>query len=123
MATTYSGVGCTVDYTAGATISSGDVLVLGATGAVSVGVALTDIANGSIGAVAVDGVFTLTKLTGAVIVQGETVDWDLSGLAVDDNAMTPASGDVSDFGVAMVSACSGVLYIKVKLLPGNGAIT
>lgn len=129
MATSYIGPGCTVDYSnTGTAISSGDVVTLGATGAVSLGVALTDIAaTTGVGAVAIEGVFNLTKLTGAVIVQGETVDWDTSAGsgagAVDDNAMTPASGDVSDFGVAMESAGSGVLTIAVKLLPGNGAIT
>lgn len=129
MATTYVGPGNTVNYSnTGSAISAGAAVTLGATGAVSLGIALTDIAaTTGVGAVAIDGVFTLTKLTGAVIVQGETVDWDTSAGsgagAVDDNAMTPASGDISDFGVAMESAGSGVLTIDVRLLPGNGAIT
>jgi len=112
-----------VDYTAGATISSGDPVVLGAAGNVSVGVALGDMVSGDVGPVAIRGTFNLTKATGAVITQGETVNWDASASNVDDNAATAASGDVSDFGVAMESAGSGVLVVAVQLLPGNGAIT
>ena len=79
--------------------------------------------SGDVGAVAIRGTFNLTKATGAVITQGETVNWDASASNVDDNAATAATGDVSDFGVAMESAGSGVLVVAVQLLPGNGAIT
>lgn len=119
------GDGTVIEYAnTGSAISSGDVVVMGAAGKVTVGVALTDIAaTTGVGSVLIEGVVEMTKLTGAVIVAGETVDWDSSGSAIDDNAMTPASGDVSDFGIAVEDAGSGVLVCNVKLLPGNGTIT
>ena len=126
MATTQDQGVNVVDHTAAAAISSGDCIVLGAAGNVSLGVALTDIANGAVGAVAIRGTFTLTKVSGAVIAQGETVNWDVSAAsgagAVDDNAATAATGDIEDFGVAMEAAGSGVTSIAVQLLPGNGSI-
>ena len=105
----------TVDYTAGATISSGDVVVLGATDAkkVRVGVALDDIANGSIGAVAITGCFKLAKVSAGVIAQGDSVNWDSSASAVDDNAHTTAAGDVSEFGMADTAAAATVLFCDV----------
>ena len=125
MATSYVGPGATVDYTAGSAISSGDVVVMGVastTDGSTVGVALTDIANGDVGAVAIEGVFDLTKVTGAVIAQGSVVNWDDSASAVDDHLSTAASGDVEGFGIAMEAAGSGVLVIKVKLMPGLGLL-
>ena len=88
MATSLKSAGDVVDYTAGATISSGDVVVMGvanATDGSTVGIALTDIANGSIGAVAITGVFTMTKVSTAVIAQGSVVNWDSSVPAVEDH--------------------------------------
>jgi len=113
-----------VDYTAGATISSGDPIVLGTTagGPVSVGIAMGDMVSGDVGAVAIRGTFNFTKATGAVIVQGESVNWDASNSDIDDNAATAATGDVEDFGIAMESAGSGVLVCAVQLLPGNGLL-
>ena len=114
-----------VDHTAGAAYSSGDVVVLGTVAgqACTVGVALTDIASGAVGPVAIRGTFNLTKVSGAVIVQGELVDWDDSASAVDDNVATSATGDVPGFGMAMESAGSGVTTIAVQLLPGMGTLT
>lgn len=125
MATSLSQDGSVLEYNnAGSAISSGDVVVAGAAGAVTVGIALTDIAATSgVGSIAIEGVFTMAKLSAGVIVEGETVDWDSSGSVVDDNAMTPASGDVSDFGIAMETKGNGTTTVAVKLLPGNGAIT
>ncbi len=123
------GDGTVIEYAnTGAAISSGDVVVMGAAGNVTVGVALADIAaTTGVGSVLIEGVVELVKLTAAVIVAGETVDWDSSAASgagsVDDNAMTPAAGDVSDFGIAVEDAGSGILTVKVKLLPGNGTIT
>ncbi len=121
--------GTVIQYSnTGTAITAGDRVVMGAAGNVTVGVALTDIAaTTGVGSVLISGVVELPKLTGAVITAGETVDLDSSagsnGGEVDDNAMTAASGDVSDFGIAMEDAGSGVLVIDVLLLPGNGAIT
>ena len=125
MATNYIGPGEVVDYTAGATISSGDPVVMGTatTGGGCVGIAMVDMVSGDIGAVAIEGVFTFTKATGAVIALGDTVNWDASNADVDDNAATAAAGDVENFGVAMEAAGSGVLAINIKLMPGLGTIS
>lgn len=123
MATNYIGPGNVLDHTAGSALSSGDKVVLGAAGNVSVGVVLKDIANGAVGPVAIEGRFSFPKVSGAVIAQGESVNWDASAGAVDDNAAVAATGDVSDFAVAAEAAGSGVTTIDVILKPGNGAIT
>ena len=51
----------------------------------------------------VDEVYRLPKLDAAVIAQGDSVDLDISAGTngeIDDNSMTPASGDLSDCGIA-----------------------
>ena len=114
-----------VDYTAGATLSSGDPIVLGTTagGPVSVGIVLNDMVSGDVGAVAIRGTFNFTKVSTAVIVQGETVNWVAASSSVEDNADTAATGDVEDFGIAMESAGNGVTTVAVQLLPGNGILS
>ena len=115
---------CTVQYTAGAAVVVNQIIVLGAAGAVSVGVAQTALAaSGDIGSVDIGGTYVFPKTSTAVIAQGETVDWDVSAGEVDDNAATAGSGDVSDFGVALAAAGNGTTTVTVKLLPGNGTIT
>lgn len=113
-----------VDHTAGATYSSGDVVVLGTVAGqnCTVGIALKDIASGAVGPVAIRGTFNIAKVSAAVIVQGELVDWDSSESEVDDNVATSATGDVPGFGMAMESAGNGVTTIAVQLLPGNGVL-
>ena len=73
MATNYVQEGKTLNYTAGADITSGQFVLIGTIG----GVAKTDIANGKTGAVHVCGVFSIPKATGAVT-QGAKLYWDES---------------------------------------------
>lgn len=121
MATNYSGDGHVITWTngTGSAVSSGDVVVVGQ----QIGVALVDIANGDSGSVQLDGVFDLPKVDAAVIAQGESVIWDASAGAFDDNAATPATGDVSGCAVAMEAkgATTGAT-IKVKLNVGIGTV-
>lgn len=107
----------TVQHTAGSAISADDVIVLGGVDAkkCTVGVAMEDIASGAVGSVAVTGVFEFAKVTGAVILSGQAVNWDSSETAVEDNAHTTAAGDVGEFGKAMQEAGSGVLLIEVEI--------
>lgn len=118
MATNFIQNGCTLDYTAGADISSGSVVVMGQL----IGVALTDIASGAVGALAVDGVFEVPKVAGAVIGAGESVIYDVSASAFDDNQATSASGDVSGACVAVEAAGNGETTVKVKLNVGLGTV-
>lgn len=118
MATNYIQAGEVIDYTAGADISSGDVVAVGNL----VGVAITDIANGDVGAVGIDGVWELPKVSAAVIGAGQTVNWDASAGAFDDNAATPASGDLTGGCVAVEAAGNGDTTVKVKINVGANTV-
>lgn len=124
MATNYVQEGCTIDWTNGGTaVSSGDVVVIGTNGDAVIGVALVDIANGATGSVAVDGVFEVPKADAAVIAIGEFVIWDASAGNFDDNAATPAAGDVSDGAWAIESkGATTSETIKVKLTGRPGVL-
>jgi len=103
----------------GSAIANGDVVIMGNT----VGVALESIgATTGTGMVAVEGVYSIPKVTGAVIGIGQTVFWDVSAGNVDDNAATAAAGDIKNGMIAMESAGSGILAIEVKLTPGSGVV-
>lgn len=119
MATTHvSGEIKTVNYTAsGADISSGDVVILASTDAKKghLAIATTDIADGSTGALARSGVWTMTKVSAGVIAQGEAVSWDASGSAVDDNALTGATGDLLEFGEATAAAAATTTTCTVDI--------
>jgi predicted RecA/RadA family phage recombinase len=88
-----------------------------------VGVALTDIGAGASGSVAIEGVFTVPKASGAVFVQGEKLLWDVSAGNFDDSAATPATGDVMGAVVAMAAGANGETTCTVKLTPGNTTVT
>ena len=119
MATNYVYEGSTLDYTnAGSALSAGAVVRVGKL----LGVALVAIANGATGTVALEGVFTVPKVSGAVIALGENVIWDASAAAFDDNLATPATGDVSNCCIAMEAAGNGVTEIDVKLNVGIGTV-
>jgi len=72
--------GCNVDITAPYAVSSGGGVLVGAL----FGVAVADIANGEVGAIATEGVYSLTKATGAGTdgVQGAVAYWDNSAKKV-----------------------------------------
>ena len=118
MSTNYVYSGDVVDYTAGADIASGAVVVVGQ----QIGIALAPIANGATGSVALSGVFTVPKVSAAVIAQGQSVIYDLSALAFDDNLATPAAGDVSGCCVAVEAAGNTVTSINIKLNVGVGTV-
>lgn len=121
MSTNFVQNGEIIEYAnAGAAISAGDVVVVGT----QIGIALVDIAATSgVGSVAMEGVFTVPKVSAAVIAQGEEVFYDLSALAFDDNAATPATGDVSNCCVAWEAGINTQVTLKVKLNVGVGLVT
>ncbi|MBK8974109.1 MAG: DUF2190 family protein [Hahellaceae bacterium] len=123
MATNYIQGGAVMDYVnnTGSDIASGDVVVIKNL----IGVSLTDIPNttpNSVGAVAIDGVYEVPKVSGAVFVQGEKLIYDVSAGAFDDSAATPAAGDVSGCCVAMAAGANGETTCKVKLNVGVGTV-
>lgn len=102
----------------GSDVAGDDVVVIGGL----LAVALDDIADTESGAVRVTGVWELPKVSGAVIAQGESLVWDVSAGAFDDNQATPATGDVS--GAAAVAAAAGAdgettLLVRLTGVPGT----
>ena len=121
MAENYVQPGEVIEFTnSGSAIAAGAVVKVGQI----LGVALVDIANGATGSVQITGVFTVPKVSGAVIAQGESLTWDASAAAFDDNAAVAATGDVTGPpAVAWEAAGNGVTSFKVKLtgVPGTVA--
>lgn len=121
MATNYVSQGKVIQYThSGTALVSGQVVRIGKI----LGVALQAIANGATGSVAIEGIFTVPKVSGAVIAQGENLTWDASAAAFDDNAATPATGDVTGApAVAMEAGINGQTTLNVKFtgIPGTVA--
>lgn len=108
----------------GADISSGSVVVLGSTGDATIGVALVDIPDEMSGAVQIDGgVFELPKVSAAVFKQGESLIWDASVSAFDDNQATPAAGDVSDAVIAAADGAATETTCFVRLTGRAGTLT
>lgn len=102
------------DVTANSVVKMGNIL----------GVALADIASGATGSVAVSGVFTVPKVTAAVIAQGDSLTWDVSVSKFDDNAATPASGDVTGApAVAFEAGTSSMTELKVMFTGVPGTVT
>ena len=104
----------------GAAVVSGQVVRVGNI----LGIALVDIAIAASGSVALSGVFTVPKVSAAVIAQGESLTWDASAAAFDDNAATPATGDVTGPpAVAFQAAGNGVTSMAVKFTGVPGTVT
>ena len=125
MATNFVQEGGVLNWTngTGSDVSSGDVVVLGETGDATIGVALVNIANGASGAVALEGVFTVPKVSAAVFKQGESLVYDVSASAFDDNQATPATGDVSGGVVAAADGAATETTCQVRLTGRAGSLT
>ena len=120
MATNFIQPGEVIDWTngTGSAVASGAVVAIGQ----MLGVALVGIANGATGSVQIKGVFEVPKVSGAVIAAGESLVWDVSAGAFDDNAATPATGDISGApAVAVEAAGNGVTLMNVLFtgVPGT----
>lgn len=120
MSTNFIQDGDVIQFTAAATYAAGDVVKMGGT----LGVALVDMVSGETGSVAIQGVFELPKVTGAVIAQGESLVWDVSAGKFDDNLAVAASGDVSGASaIAWEAAGNGVTTLAVRLTGVAGTVT
>ena len=107
--------GKTITIAAGTARTSGDVFVSGNL----VGIFANDYTTAQVPVLSIEGVFRLPKNTSQAIGVGERVDWDVSAGEV-NQGITPAAGDVEDFGVAVEAAAAADAYVNVKLLPGQG---
>lgn len=106
MTTKFVQPGDVIDYTAGANITSGQVVLIG----VRIGVALAAIANGSTGPLQVTGVFTIAKLSTDVVAQGAALYWDNSN----SRLTTTASGNTLA-GYATAAAGNGATTVNIKI--------
>jgi predicted RecA/RadA family phage recombinase len=112
--------GNVIDYIAGGAIAAGAVVALSH----NIGIALVAAAaSGDVIAVAVEGCFTVPKVSGAVWVAGEKLIWDTSAGAFDDSAATPAAGDITGAVMAVNAGLNGETTATVKLTPGNNTLT
>lgn len=111
--------GNVIDYVCGADVVSGQVIELKH----CIGIALSDGASGDTIAVAIEGVFTLPKVSAAVWAAGEKLSWDTSAGAFDDSAATPASGDMTGAAIGIAAGANGETTAAIKLTPGNVTLT
>lgn len=116
--------GDVITITAGADITSGQVVKVGRT----LGVACHAASSGQPLEVAITGVYNVPKVSGAEIAAGEPLVWDVSANsgagAFDDAGATPATGDVSGpTAVAFESAGNGVTSLAVRFTGVPGTVT
>jgi len=100
------GVQVMVDYTPGAAVAAGEVVVNNDL----VGVALQAIAKNALGAICVSGIFTVAKKSTDTFQVGTKVYWDDS-----NNYATTTSTNNTYLGKAVEAAGSGVTEAKVLL--------
>jgi predicted RecA/RadA family phage recombinase len=100
--------GRAIDYTPGAAVAAGDVIVQGELG----GVARTPIAANALGSLAVDGVFDFAKATGGgtAITAGATVYWD----DTNNVATTTATGNKL-IGKCVQAAVDAAATVRVRM--------
>lgn len=119
MATNYVQPGDVIPFTLTGTVAANSVVKVGQT----LGVALDGGVSGDVIQVAIQGVFTLPKVSDAVIKAGESLVWDVSATAFDDNAATPAPGDVSGASaIAFEDAGATTTTLKVRLTGAPGTV-
>lgn len=108
MSATKKSEGLRIDYTPASAVASGDVVVIGDI----VAVATEPIAANVLGAVDVEGVFTLPKATtsASAITAGAKLYWDASG-----EVATTTAGSNKTAGYAVAAAAAATATVDVKL--------
>lgn len=107
---TYIHEGARIDHTPGADIAAGDVVVQGEL----VGVASLDIKAGTLGALAVEGVFDFTKASGVgtAISAGVQIYWDD---AANEATTDSAAGANKLIGKVIRAATDADATVRVRL--------
>jgi predicted RecA/RadA family phage recombinase len=100
-----------IDYTPAVAVAAGEVITLQDL----IGVASEPIAANALGALQIDGVFDVTKATGA-IVAGDNIYWD----EANSNATRTPAGN-KYLGKAVIAAASGDARVKVRIGRNVGA--
>jgi predicted RecA/RadA family phage recombinase len=98
--------GWSVDYTPGADVAAGDVIVQ----TDLVGVAKLDIKSGKTGALAIEGVFDFAKSGGVAYAVGTILYWDDT-----NNVVTTTSSGNKLIGKVVRAAASADTTVRVKL--------
>ncbi len=99
--------GSRMDYSPDADVFVDQVVVLGG----RIGVAVTDIPAGNLGALAVSGVFQLPAVTGEGFLPGEELFWDASvGKVTKDK-----TGDKPRAGYVFAPKAASVATVDVKI--------
>lgn len=107
-------------FTPTVAVVSGQLVAIGAI----LGVSQGDVAADTEGTAQICGVFSVPKVSGAVIAKGETLTWDVSAAAFDDNLAVAAAGDIVGAGAfAFEAAGNGVTTMLVKLTGVPGTVT
>jgi len=108
---TYVQTGARIDYTPAAAITAGDIVVQNAE---FVGIASADIAAGRLGALAIEGVFDVSKQSGVLTTfeVGDNVYWD----DLNDRAVTIGGGNAY-LGKCIRPAANNDTSVRVKLAP------
>lgn len=91
------------------TIASGDPVLVGSI----LAVAMTDAGIGDTAAVALEGVYTLPKVSAESFVQGEKLRFDISEKKLTTTA--GAAGDLSGAAIAHQSAIAGATTVQAKI--------
>jgi predicted RecA/RadA family phage recombinase len=102
--------GDAVDYTPGADVNAGDVVVQGEL----VGVAKLDIKTGKLGALAVTGLFDFPKATGAgtAIAAGTRLHWDVAEQVAKADS---EAGENKEIGKAVKAASDADAVVRTRL--------
>lgn len=110
MSVKYIQTGDAVDYTPGANVSAGEVVVQGQL----VGVAKLDIQTGKLGALAVTGLFDFPKATGAGtgIAAGTRVYWDVAEQVAKADSEAGANKEI---GKTVKAAADADALVRVRL--------
>jgi predicted RecA/RadA family phage recombinase len=98
--------GDAIDYTPGANVSAGDVVVQGDL----VGVAKRDMVASELGALAVTGVFDFAKSAGVAFTVGQILYWDDT-----NNVVTTTATGNKQIGKVVRAAASADTLVRVRL--------
>ena len=108
--------GDVLDYAnGGSAISSGDIVAISE----MIGVAETDIAANETGAVAIKGVFSVTKVGSQAWSVGDKIFWDKTNTQFTKTASSDADV-LAGYAVEAVGSGAGETTGKVLLIPGIG---
>lgn len=97
---------------AGAFVPVGNVL----------GVAVDNIPINETGVLEIEGKFSAPKVSAAVFGQGETLTFDKSAGAFDDNLAATSLGDLTGAAIAAEAGTNGQTTCTVILTPGNALL-